>query len=463
MEKQPSSAISVRVQHLAKPQSAGLRRHVLRLGPQPSYIDSERTNLNSSIIQPLVASDLRTICEGRRDQRSLRKMALTAAVDTTVIITFGSAAQIEFNGLAVEIQDRAYLAVAARIASELGTDLTGLTAHRDESAPHAHAQMPAVARDGHPLSKKITPRVAARLQDFAAEEIAKFAPKIVRGISKSQRIEAEGMTANVIHKSVHELHRTIPADLVAKRLEFEEAARAVAEKKASYDEMHERVVTLEMKAELGGKELKRLEVYRHRVENRLKELEAALQASESARIEVDRLSKISLDDATTMQVKTETVREALESLVYEVANQTIGRNPTGNIRAKDLDKLKAALPDIAPAVRAAADLTDAMRSAAAVVEKDRAEVSEEKAAIEKNWVDILASEKEIRAEKRSLEVWTRDLFKNTIIIAQHLKLPMPPGLMDGLKSLQALAVRIMNQNPTRSERPEPPTSDGPGF
>lgn len=469
-------AASTRIGSCTAKTLAGQIRHDLRRGPQPNYVDGSRAHLNRILMEPLTTGQMRLICENRRKIRNTeRAIKSNSAVATRGIITFGSEAARLFERLSCDQQDAAFHEVAQAVADRLNTSLHSLVVHVDEATIHAHYQLAAYDRSGYPISKSTSPRVLSELQDLTATVMARHCAGIERGNRYGDRLAGGADWADVIHKSVHELHRSLPADLAAKRVEFEEAARAVAEKKAKHDEMTEHVLGLEMKAELNDKEVKRLEVYRHRLQNRLKELEAALQASESARIEVDRLSKISLENATAMQSKTDAVKDALESLALEVSNRSISRNSeTKRIRVADLDKLKAAVPTISPAVNAAADLVESMRAAEilsaekinaaeASVEKDRAEVNYEKAEIKKNWTDILEVEKGLRQEKRSLEAWTIELFQNTIIVAQHFKLALPANTVDGLKSLKALAVRLMAPKPSRSEQPEPPTSDGPGF
>lgn len=60
---------------------AGQRKHDLRIGKQPDYIDESRKNLNRIIMEPDTPGVMRTICEGRRSLRDTRrKMKKDAAV-----------------------------------------------------------------------------------------------------------------------------------------------------------------------------------------------------------------------------------------------------------------------------------------------------------------------------------------------------------------------------------------------
>jgi len=132
----------------------GQRAHDLRIGPQPDYVDASRAHLNRVLIAPQTGTQLRTICEDRRKLRTTtRAMKSSAAVGVVGIITFGHEAQKIFDALTLEQQDAAYRETAEAIAERLNTTLTGLVAHGDESAAHAHFQLPAYDLTGHPVSE----------------------------------------------------------------------------------------------------------------------------------------------------------------------------------------------------------------------------------------------------------------------------------------------------------------------
>jgi len=143
--------------------------------------------------------------------------------------------------------------------------------------------MPSFHPDGRPLSKIMTPAIAARLQDVAAEEIARFAPGIVRGVRKADRVARGEDASRIYHRSVRELHQDLPHEL--------DAARARVE------EMRDRVTALEAKAELSERETKRLATYRARLDVRQHELDEiesrldlGLAAADASRVaaEIDR-------------------------------------------------------------------------------------------------------------------------------------------------------------------------------
>lgn len=245
MEQEPSFAISVRVDHRSLSRAKGARSHDLRKGRIPDYVDQERTSENSVILEPAPPSSLRKICEDRRKTRTTqRAMKRDAAVASCFIITFGTAAQPLFESLTRDAQDAAYRAVGEAIAKELGVNLTGLVAHRDETAPHAHGQMPAYHPDGTPLSKILTPTVGKRLQDAAAAAIAPFEPRIIRGKPKAERIADGEPRSKTVHRSVRELHHDLPAELDKKRTEIAvlEARIAKMQAKATLTEANARTL-----------------------------------------------------------------------------------------------------------------------------------------------------------------------------------------------------------------------------
>jgi hypothetical protein len=187
----------------------------MRQSHVPEYVDRDRSDQNSVIVEPLAEADLRRICLERRTARGMKRaMKKDAAIATIGIITFGKEAQPAIEALSVADQDALYLKTAQRIAQELKSDVSGLVVHRDETAPHAHFQMPAYNSDGMPLSKVITPAMAKKLQDIAGEVYAEHG--ISRGKPKAQRIaDGEGYD-KTLHRSVYQLQVAIPREIAEK-------------------------------------------------------------------------------------------------------------------------------------------------------------------------------------------------------------------------------------------------------
>ncbi len=219
-------AISVRIEHRAMTRAKAQRDHDLRRGPQPSYVDLDLTEHNDVLVEPVTPAALRGICEERRAQRPTRRaMRSDAAVATCGIITFGTKAGQLVGGHDRHTPAHAFRAVAEAVATRLDTTLTGLVVHRDETAIHAHFQLPAYDRRGVPLSKATRPAILSELQDVAAEAVQRCFPEVERGTRYGERIAAGASYADTVHRTVAELHRDLPRDLEAARVKLEKNER----------------------------------------------------------------------------------------------------------------------------------------------------------------------------------------------------------------------------------------------
>lgn len=269
-------AAMVRIEQRAAGAYEGQRRHDLREGALPGYVNRNLEEINSVIIEPPRASALRAINEERSAaarpgmRRAMRSDTAPAWVG---IIAFGAGAQDEVKNLFAADQDRAFLDAARAVAERLGTTVEGLVVHRDESAVHARFTLAAYGMDGRPLSSTVKRGHLHAIQDDVARAFQGYAPRIERGTRLMARIEDGDDYAATVHKTVRELHGTLERDLEAKRA-------AVAEAAARVDEMRVRVSKLEEKADLTAKELKRLDTYRKRLDDRIAEQEAAVAESE---------------------------------------------------------------------------------------------------------------------------------------------------------------------------------------
>ena len=351
---------------------AGQRKHDLRIGRQPDYIDESRKSLNRIIMEPDTPGVMRTICEGRRSLRETRrKMKKDAAVAACGIITFGTEAADLFEALTPDAQDAAFLDLAESVAERLNTTLHGLIVHLDETTVHAHFQLAAYNRDGVPLSQATRPAVMSGLQDLTAEVMARHCAGIERGHRYGDRIAAGADFKDTLHRTVRELHADLPREIAAKRAELTEAS-------ARADEMRARVQKLENKAELTDKEAKRLETYRARLAERV-------AAEEAAQAEAERLTGIARDEAEqarrdrdaakteeeASRIKAARITSAIQVLADEIRHETIGRGESGNVEAHNPEGLRQGFPDLKPAVIATADAMTAKKRLEAAARADR--------------------------------------------------------------------------------------------
>ena len=261
-----SSAISIRVKHVHRSRYKNQRRHDLRIGRQPPYVDSDRSKQNRVLVEmPMPAIMNARAIELRDRTNPTRAMRDDAAIATIGVITFGTAAQPIMNALTPEQQNAAFLDVAQRIADECGTSLRSLVIHVDETALHAHAAWDTRDDNGVPMSRVMK---GSRLQDIAAEVIDKHAPGIVRGVRKVVRQERGDDPSKIHHRSVKQLHDDLPREIKEKEALLVELSTRV-------DEMQLRVQKLEEREELNGKEEKRLQTYQNRLAARVSEYNAA--------------------------------------------------------------------------------------------------------------------------------------------------------------------------------------------
>ena len=224
-------AVTVRLRHAGMPKADWQRRHDLRIGSTPKYVDRDRLSLNRILIEPPPASVMqRRALELRQLQAPQRKARTDMAVATAGLITLGNAAQRLFLDLPVDTQDQAILAIASRIAERYGCNLVGAVIHLDESAPHAHLTFESRCRlDGKPFSKLAR---GAALQTIAAEAIAEFEPRIRRGRAKSPTPDAA-----TVHRQVRQLHEDLPAEIEAREKERDRIAREVEDLERRRDEL----------------------------------------------------------------------------------------------------------------------------------------------------------------------------------------------------------------------------------
>lgn len=325
-------AVMARIERRNAGAYEGQRRHDMRQGAQPRYVDQTRGHLNAVIIEPPRPAILREINEGRRSQRETqRKMKSNATQAVIGIITLGSQAQIIFQDLTTEQQNAAFTDAAEDIAAHLETTLAGLVVHRDETSPHAHFTLPAYDTAGRPLSKTTTRDTLARIQDITAAAFQRYAPAIERGHRVSERAAAGAEFHDLRHRSVRELHADLPGELEAAR-------KATKEAQERADEMAARVKKLEDKAELTKAEIKRLDTYRKRLETRAAEAEAS-------RAEAQRIA------------------EAVQRVAIKTKGEVIAaRKEAADAKADALATREAAAADAATITAEATTLRDTLRT-----------------------------------------------------------------------------------------------------
>lgn len=301
-------AAQTRLELRRAPAYEGQRRHDLREGAVPAYVDKTRAALNDILIEPPRPAAIRQINEARRNTRDTKRaMKKDAGLAYVGILTFGHEAAATFAALDRDTQNQAFRDAAEAIADRLKTSLVGLVVHRDETTPHGHYTLPAYDTEGRPLSKTITKHTLADLQDITAAAFARYAPGIERGFRVSERAAAGADKHDLRHRSVRELHADLPAELAAAK-----AATKAAQERA--DEMSARVRKLEAKAQLTVAEVKRLNTYRARLEARNAELTAAAAASETAARAAETVARKAKEEAAQMMKRAAQAKAEAEEI-----------------------------------------------------------------------------------------------------------------------------------------------------
>ena len=277
---------------------ANQRRHDLRIGAQPGYVNPDPPEPNRVFIQPMTTAELKKLTKERRDQRDMtRAMKSNAGVAVVGIIGFGIEAQAMFEALGPDVQEKALRAAVARVAADLRTSVSGLVLHLDESAKHAHFSLCGYDVDGQPLSTWMGRGVLRGLQTALHEELRAFMPDLERGRSRRTRAEAGAAPHELVNRSVEELHIDLPFEIEVKRKELaaleekirtNEARAEKARTKAAADDerttkAQKNAATYERRASEAREKAEGLEELVRGLEGRLEALQAAKVEAEEAR------------------------------------------------------------------------------------------------------------------------------------------------------------------------------------
>lgn len=403
----------------------GQRRHDFRKSRMPAYVDETRSALNRTLVEPRSFPEITGDIDPRRAAAGkTRKRKSDAGVVMNGVIGFGAEAQKLFATLPNAEQDAAFLDLAEAVAQRLSTRVECLVVHCDESAVHAHVEWRAYTNDGEPVSALLTRLVLSELQDITCDVLKRHCPGITRGNRKRDRLAAGAKSAEVINKSVRELHEELPAAIEAKR--------------AEHDELEGRIETLE-------ETVKDLAAAEHEARERLAEellaKRAAAQAQEAARMrhlaeEEERLRSswaedfearqrdLAARDAELRELATVTARdleqerraveqlhadaveakakmqagvEALRAIGEEIGNDTL-RFDGCHWRMRDPDRIKHAPRDLmlplGQALKRITELQSSLRDDHHVLSKLRSDIE--------HWLGDTALAQEARAQAQDL-------------------------------------------------------------
>lgn len=282
---------------------ANQRRHDLRIGAQPGYVNPDPPEPNRILIQPMTTAELKKLAKERRDQRDMtRAMKSNAGIAVVGIIGFGIEAQQMFGALGPEDQEKALRAAVERMAADLRTTVSGLVLHLDETAKHAHFSLCGYDVDGEPLSTWMGRGVLRDLQTALHEELRAFMPDLERGRSRKVRAEAGAAPHELVNRSVEELHTDLPLEIETKRQEVAELEEKARKNEVRAQKAREKAQRDEGRAE---KALKNAETYERRAseaEGKVEELEAQIKAMEK-RLEGVEAAKDAAEEARDLALE----------------------------------------------------------------------------------------------------------------------------------------------------------------
>jgi len=353
-------AASVRILAKSLRRAYGQRRHDLRIGKQPDYVDPERKGLNRNLVA------LRPLPEIQRENNKLRsrrdcarKMKSNAAVVMTGIITFGHEAQFMFACLSNEQQDAAYLELAERIAERLRTRVESLDVHADETADHAHFMLRGYTDDGEPVSKVATYTIAAELQDITAEVMQTYCPDIERGHKKWDRIENGANYADTVNRSVKQLHQDLPREIAAREAELARLTEERVALQASLEKTKRQSVQMEARRSKTAQQLKTARKYKQRLANKEVKLAQREAEMEQARIDVGAMQVVLQASQLAAEERDTAHAEHVQKQTDKIAadNAEIAEEQTALIQMKSAHDA-----DVRNAQAAATEREDALRT-----------------------------------------------------------------------------------------------------
>ncbi len=292
-----SLTVSVRVEYVNAKKFSFQQRHDRReLKKPPHYINPELSHLNEcaldkgfsgkELLELNRAVRQKAVEEGRCPLRHPKKIKNDAAIAFRGVITWGTQAQKIIKEVDNETQKKLYLEIARRIAKETNTTLLSLYIHRDEQAPHAHFMMNKLRSDGTTI--KFNKQDLRRFQDIADEVCKAFDLPISRGVPKEQRIAGGAPVWEYLHKTIRELHDSLPKELELKEQELKQVETDLVRRKSELNALRMEIEGLEKARQ---QRLKDIEDKQGLIEKAKKQLEELAFAGRAESEKAQRLEK----------------------------------------------------------------------------------------------------------------------------------------------------------------------------
>lgn len=200
---------------------ANQRRHDLRLGALPAYVNPSPLRPNMILIEPFETALVKQLAKERRAKRETqRAMKSNAGIAVRGLIGFGIEAQVFFEQLSDDEKAHTLRKVVAGVSEALATTPSGLVVHFDETAVHAHFSLIGYDMDGRPLSQRLGRGLLSQMQTLLHDTLLPVLPMLERGRAKQVRSAAGARDYELIHRSVDELHRDLPGEIAGRRAEL---------------------------------------------------------------------------------------------------------------------------------------------------------------------------------------------------------------------------------------------------
>ena len=237
LDASQNETLSLRIKAVDMRGLMAQRRHDMRIGKQPNYVDQSRNHLNEQLFTRgvYVAADepgcvdadsdisqMRQLMNRERQvlndraKRSTKKQAYWR----TAVLTFSKSAQVSVSEKPPHEEVEAMF---HDFAKRHGVRLLWATYHGDETAPHYHAAFEGIDDKGYSL--RFNKAELSAEQDHAASFLASRG--IERGKPKRESIADGEDPSSYLNRSVKELHEQLPQELAAARDKLEKNQRLI--------------------------------------------------------------------------------------------------------------------------------------------------------------------------------------------------------------------------------------------
>ena len=435
-------SISFRLEALDGRGLLGQRRHDLRIGKQPDYVDAKRAGENAALFRAegwgrvedeseeqdgARIHQLMDACRTEIEGRAKRKTSV-GKYWRRAIITFSHEAQ---KALADEgkLPHAEALTAFKAFADAHGVKLLTVDFHGDETAPHYHANFEGVNDKGYAL--RLNREELSATQDQIASHFANYG--LTRGKRKEERKAAGEDPSKWNHRTVRELHEQHLSDnnavltfqqeqIASYNRELNELEQQIAAEQERLAKNEERAKKARQKAEAdeakADKALKNAETYERRareaaqsleqLEARKLDLEAELSQGERKLAELERITSRAIADRYDAERALGSQRRILRGVEAETLEAIEKRNQV----KQETQALEARL-EVLEALRPAVEALEAHKAALEAQRTETHEISPQDAQKALEWLSAPLHEvkdyqgKGFRSEEEAMKEFHR--------------------------------------------------------